>query len=87
MQFLNFGRVVSNDRLKNVFGYSPQFSTAEAFESFLTGRPVTPVLSEAVLDAGESALARLLRTSAPPHSSRTTASVSPIRSSRRLRHG
>ncbi len=86
MQFLNFGRVVANDRLKDVFGYTPQFSTAAAFESFLTGRPVQPVLTEAVLDAGESALARLLRTT-PPHSARATASVSSIRSSRRLRHG
>src|SRR3712207_4662033 len=61
MQFLNFGRVVSNDRLKEAFGYTPQYSTEAAFESFLTGRPVPPVLSEAVLDAGEAALARLLR--------------------------
>lgn len=87
MQFLNFGRVVSNDRLKDVFGYSPQFSTTQAFESFLTGRPVTPVLTEGVLDAGESVLARLLRTTPPPHASRKPASVSSIRSSRRLRHG
>src|SRR5919107_3649365 len=26
-QFLNFGRVVSNDRLKDEFGYTPQYST------------------------------------------------------------
>ncbi|MEO7262004.1 MAG: NAD-dependent epimerase/dehydratase family protein [Jatrophihabitantaceae bacterium] len=84
MQFLNFGRVVSNDRLKDDFGYTPQFSTAAAFESFLMSRQVSPVLSEALLDAGESVLARLLRTTP---SSRTTASVSSIGSSRRLRHG
>ncbi|MDQ1721224.1 MAG: UDP-glucose 4-epimerase, partial [Pseudonocardiales bacterium] len=86
MQFLNFGRVVSNDRLKDAFGYTPQFSTAAAFESFLTGRPVPPVLTDAVLDAGESLLARLLRTTPLP-SSVTPASVSPIGSRRRLRHG
>ncbi|HEV2888462.1 MAG TPA: NAD-dependent epimerase/dehydratase family protein [Jatrophihabitans sp.] len=84
-QFLNFGRVVSNDRLKDAFGYTPQFSTAAAFESFLTGRPVPPVLTESVLDAGESLLARLLRTTPTP--SGATASVTSIRSSRRLRHG
>jgi UDP-glucose 4-epimerase len=84
MQFLNFGRVVSNDRLKEVFGYTPQYSTEAAFESFLTGRPVPPVLSESVLDAGESVLGRLLRTTPPPAG---RASVTSIEASRRLRHG
>ena len=86
MQFLNFGRVVSTDRLKEAFGYTPQYSTEAAFESFLTGRPVPPVLSEAVLDAGEAALARLLRTTPTP-AGRATASVTSIDASRRLRHG
>jgi UDP-glucose 4-epimerase len=86
MQFLNFGRVVSNDRLKDSFGYTPQFSTAAAFESFLTGRPVPPLVPDSVLDTGAKALARLLRTTAPP-SSTASASVTSIESSRRLRHG
>ncbi len=86
MQFLNFGRVVSNDRLKDTFGYTPQFSTAAAFESFLTGRPVSPLIADSVLDTGAKVLARLLRTTPPP-SSAATASVTSIGSSRRLRHG
>jgi len=86
MQFLNFGRVVSNDRLKREFGYNPQYSTAAAFSEFLTGRPVRPVVSESVLDAGGAVLARLLRTTPPP-ASRTPASVTRIDSSGRLRHG
>jgi UDP-glucose 4-epimerase len=86
MQFLNFGRVVSNDRLKDTFGYTPQFSTAAAFESFLTGRPVPPLLADSVLDAGGKVLARLLHTTPPPASG-ASASVTSIRSSRRLRHG
>jgi UDP-glucose 4-epimerase len=85
MQFLSFGRVVSNDRLKETFGYTPQYSTEAAFESFLTGRPVPPVVTEAVLNAGESVLARLLRTT--PTGGRTTASVTSIDPSRRFRHG
>ncbi|HEX8094762.1 NAD-dependent epimerase/dehydratase family protein [Jatrophihabitans sp.] len=85
MQFLNFGRVVSNDRLKEAFGYTPQYSTEAAFESFLTGRPVSPVVTETVLDAGEAVLARLLRTT--PTRGRTSASVTSIDPSRRLRHG
>ncbi|HST47634.1 MAG TPA: hypothetical protein VLJ82_07285, partial [Jatrophihabitans sp.] len=86
MQFLNFGRVVSNDRLKREFGYNPQYSTAAAFSEFLTGWPVRPVVSESVLDAGGAVLARLLRTTPPP-ASRTPASVTRIGSSGRLRHG
>jgi UDP-glucose 4-epimerase len=84
MQFLNFGRVVSTDRLEEAFGYSPQYSTEAAFESFLTGRPVPPLISQTVLDAGESVLARLLRTTA---TGRRAASVTSIDPSRRLRHG
>jgi UDP-glucose 4-epimerase len=84
MQFLNFGRVVSNDRLKDVFGYTPEYSTEAAFESFLAGRPVRPLISGAVLDAGESTLARLLRTTP---SGRPAASVTTLHPSRSLRHG
>jgi UDP-glucose 4-epimerase len=41
-QFLKFGRVVANDRLKSEFGYTPSYTTAEAYESFIVGRPVQP---------------------------------------------
>ena len=61
MQFLNFGRVVCNARLKTDFGYLPQFSTAEAFESFLTERPVPPVLRPSYVRGGEALLSRALR--------------------------
>jgi UDP-glucose 4-epimerase len=60
MQFLNFGRVVCNERLKSEFGYQPRYSTAEAFDSFLTGRPVEPVITPALIRSGEAAAARLL---------------------------
>jgi hypothetical protein len=61
MQFLNFGRVVCNARLKSDFGYVPRYTTAEAFESFLTGRPVDPVLRPGYVRGGEAALSWLLR--------------------------
>jgi UDP-glucose 4-epimerase len=60
MQFLNFGRVVCNARLKDEFGYQPAYSTAEAFDSFVSGRPVQPVVSPRLIEAGESAIAGLL---------------------------
>ncbi|UQX88864.1 NAD-dependent epimerase/dehydratase family protein [Jatrophihabitans telluris] len=61
MQFLNFGRVVCNARLKKGFGYIPAYTTSEAFDSFLTGRPVEPVVSPRLVAAGESMISRLLR--------------------------
>ena len=66
MQFLNFGRVVCNARLKSDFGYTPAYSTAEAFDSFLTGRPVEPVINPGVIRAVESMIAGLLGTQSEP---------------------
>ncbi len=86
MQFLNFGRVVANGRLKEVFGYRPEFSSAAAFESFLTGRPVPPLITHAMVGAGESVAARLLGT-APLRPARTPAAVSPVSPFRRVGHG
>lgn len=62
MQFLNFGRVVCNERLKSVFGYNPVFTTAETFDSFLTGRPVLPVVSPELVRTAETTVARMLGT-------------------------
>jgi UDP-glucose 4-epimerase len=53
MQFLNFGRVVDITKLETEFAYSPRYSTAEAFESFLAERPLTPVISAHQLEQAE----------------------------------
>ncbi|MGI8666237.1 MAG: NAD-dependent epimerase/dehydratase family protein [Jatrophihabitans sp.] len=66
MQFLNFGRVVCNARLKQDFGYLPAYSTAAAFDTLLTGRPVPPVLSPSLVSTVETRLARLLRVAPEP---------------------
>jgi UDP-glucose 4-epimerase len=76
-QFLNFGRVVSNQRLKEEFGYLPSYSTSAAFDTLLTGRPVRKLISPELVAAAEQRLARLLRVpvagpSVPAGSSRTT---------------
>jgi UDP-glucose 4-epimerase len=44
LRFLSFGRVVDIERLRSQFPYTPKYSTAEAFSTFLSGRPITPVL-------------------------------------------
>jgi UDP-glucose 4-epimerase len=60
MQFLNFGRVVSNAKLKDEFGYTPAYSTAEAFETMLQGRPVPQLISSDLVSWIEGRLARVL---------------------------
>lgn len=61
MQFLNFGRVVCNEKLKSEFGYTPSFSTAEAFDTMLAGRPVPQLVRAEWVSGIEARLARLLR--------------------------
>src|SRR5437763_7829723 len=41
MQFLQFGRGVDTTRLKQDFGYVPQYATLEAFDDFVAGRRLT----------------------------------------------
>lgn len=40
MRFLNFGRVMDTGRLREQLDFTPAYSTAEAFESFLAGRGI-----------------------------------------------
>jgi UDP-glucose 4-epimerase len=44
MRFLNFGRVVDTTRLKKEFGYTPQWTTVQAFDDFVAGRGLQPVI-------------------------------------------
>ena len=41
MQFLQFGRGVDSNRLKQDFGYVPQYTTLAAFDDFVAGRRLT----------------------------------------------
>ncbi|SFQ40954.1 UDP-glucose 4-epimerase [Amycolatopsis arida] len=44
VRLLNFGRVVDTTRLKTEFGYLPRWSTREAFDDYVRGRGLRPVL-------------------------------------------
>jgi UDP-glucose 4-epimerase len=61
LQFLNFGRVVDVTKLHQDFAYRPQYPTAEAFEAFVSGRPVRPVISANAVRRGEELLLQTLR--------------------------
>jgi UDP-glucose 4-epimerase len=45
IKFLLYGRVADVDRLKKQFGYTPQFTTEEAFKDFITKRKLAKIFS------------------------------------------
>jgi len=47
--------------LKEEFGYTPEYSTEQAFDALLAGRPVPPLLQPSWVATVEAGLARLLR--------------------------
>jgi UDP-glucose 4-epimerase len=57
--FLNFGRVVDTTRLRERFGFQPQYSTAEALRSYVEDRPGSPRMG-AILRSAERRLAARL---------------------------
>jgi len=65
MRFLNFGRVVDTTRLRKDFGYTPRYSTVEAFDDLVRSRGLRPVVDPAVVARAErgtlAALGRLER--------------------------
>jgi UDP-glucose 4-epimerase len=64
MRLLNFGRVVDNSRLKRQFGFTPRWTTGQAFDDFVRGRALRPVLGPEQVESLERrvlAAARNLR--------------------------
>jgi UDP-glucose 4-epimerase len=44
MRFLNFGRVVDTTRLRTEFGFTPRWTTRQAFDDFVNGRGLRPLI-------------------------------------------
>lgn len=44
MRLLNFGRIVDTTRLREDFGYTPLWTTREAFDEYVTGRGLHPLV-------------------------------------------
>ena len=65
VRFLEFGRVVDCAKLKEDFGYTPAYGTVEAFDDFVRGRGMRPVIEPGALRAVENGLLGALR--AVPH--------------------
>ena len=67
LRLLDFGRVVDTTRLRTAFGFTPRWTTAQAFDDFVRGRALHPILgrerveeAERLVDRGVHAAARLL---------------------------
>lgn len=64
MRFLNFGRVVDTRRLREGFGFSPRWTTAQAFDDYVRGKALQRYMSGALVDGVEDrvmAAARVIR--------------------------
>jgi UDP-glucose 4-epimerase len=44
MRLLNFGRVVDNRRLRRQFGFTPRWTTVQAFDDYVRGRALRPMV-------------------------------------------
>ncbi len=58
LRFLQFGRGVDTTRLREDFGYQPHYDTAAAFDDFVTGLGLSPIIDPDRIEAvGRSAMA------------------------------
>jgi UDP-glucose 4-epimerase len=58
LRLLQFGRGVDTTRLREDFGYQPQFDTVQAFDEFVAGIGLTPIIDpDRIEAAGRTALA------------------------------
>jgi UDP-glucose 4-epimerase len=44
LDYLSYGRVMDTTRMRNDLGYSPKWTTAEAFDDYVRGRGLTPIV-------------------------------------------
>lgn len=44
LNYLSYGRVMDTARMRRELGYSPKWTTAEAFDEYVRGRGLTPIL-------------------------------------------
>ncbi|WP_434452537.1 NAD-dependent epimerase/dehydratase family protein [Lentzea sp. E54] len=53
MRFLNWGRVVDTTLLKKDFGFTPRWTTQQAFDDYVSGRGLKPLIDPETVDAAE----------------------------------
>lgn len=53
MRFLNWGRVVDTTLLKKEFGFTPRWTTQQAFDDYVNGRGLRPLIDQETVAAAE----------------------------------
>ncbi|NUT94591.1 MAG: NAD-dependent epimerase/dehydratase family protein [Saccharothrix sp.] len=53
MRFLNWGRVVDTTALKREFGFTPRWTTQQAFDDYVSGRGMRPLIDPELLTSVE----------------------------------
>jgi UDP-glucose 4-epimerase len=56
MRFLNWGRVVDTSLLKSEFGFTPRWTTRQAFDDYVSGRGLRPLITPERVEAIERGL-------------------------------
>ncbi len=64
IRFLTYGRVVDTSRMRDVLGFTPRYSTREAFDDFVTGQKLHGPLSADVVRVVEDKLGDVLASAA-----------------------
>lgn len=44
LDYLSYGRVMDTTRMRNELGYNPKWTTLEAFDDYVRGRGLTPII-------------------------------------------
>jgi len=60
VRFLTFGRGIDTTRMREVLKFRPEYTTHQAFESFVAGRGLNHVIAPERVEAAEHALASVL---------------------------
>lgn len=60
LRYLNFGRVLDTTRLRGEFGFNPRWTTRQAFDDFVRGRGLRPVVDPETVMALERSAGDLL---------------------------
>lgn len=59
IRFLNFGRVLDTTKLRTEFGFTPRWTTVQAFDDYVQGRNLRPVVSPKRLEDVERGVLQL----------------------------
>ncbi|WP_086822008.1 NAD-dependent epimerase/dehydratase family protein [Allokutzneria sp. NRRL B-24872] len=60
MRFLNFGRVVDTAKLREQFGFTPRWTTQQAFDDYVRGRGLRPVIDPELVNDAERGIRGVL---------------------------